>query len=535
MSDPTLTHQAAQELARRLEKEKGRYYTPNGGIERWLQMVGRRVPVGDRKIHIVILRAGNGVGKSCLASNLASYLSGDYSNKYLDAVPCLKNYRRPNRGRIVTTSNAAETVYDEELAKWLPEGRYEAVKGGHKFNQVYRNRRNGSVFDIFTFDRESGQSESTTIDWAIIDEPMSRRHFSGLKRGMRFGGIIFMVFTALEGSGWYKHTFETPERLGVDVHVMELSSEENCKQHGVRGILEHETLESMWADFEENELPARKDGKYMASAGLVYPTFVDAEWTEPSGRIVGHIMNSLEGYHRECYDAGMFTMYHVVDPHDRKPFAMAWKLVFPNEDRVTVAEWPDDTMRYFHKLKSCNWDIPKYARMIKSTEMLIAGRPADQRIMDPNFGNAPKATSKSTVVQEFYAAGREESIRWPMEFSTHVSDAIDQGHIAVRAAIGDPAHGIRPKNFVMAHCKNTRWGFGNYGYAENRQDSRGLSERAELQFKDFPDLDRLFEMFGAQYVRRIEKDSYEYNAMMNRRREMFRPKRVEKTGYVGMA
>lgn len=485
---------------------------------------------GDRRIHIVILRAGNGAGKSALSANMAAYLSSQYPNEYFDRVPVLKNYRRPNRGRIITTANAALTVYDEELAKWLPRKGYDVARNGYKFNQHYKMKATGSEFDLFTFDRDAAQAESTTLDWAIVDEPLPRRMWSALKSRFRFGGIIFMHFTALEGSGWYKHVFEVDERLGVDVHVMELSAEEACIQHGVRGILDHATLESMWADFDEAELPARKDGKYMSAAGLIYPTYRDQNWTDQNGKIVAHVIHELEGYHQRCYDEGLFNLYCILDPADRKPFAFGWKLVFPNLDRITIAEWPDESMRMFHKIKSCAWDINMYAKMIRATEEGIAGRPADVRIIDPNFGNAIKATSKSTVIEEFRANGKE--IGWSLDFDDSVNDKIDEGHIAVRSALGDPARGIRPKSFTMAHCKNHRFGLRNYAFKEERDERKGLGERPELQYKDFPDLDRYFEMHGPRYREIIVRGSPEHQAMIARRQERYQPKRA--AGYVGM-
>ncbi len=230
--------EAVTELERRIASERGRYYIPNGGIESALAMIQAHRPAGEKGTKIFVIEAGNGVGKSCWTANLASYLLCGYPNKYFDAVDCLREFRRPNRGRIITTATAAETVYDEEFGKWMPHGRYRAKQNGHKFNQSYRSD-NGSAFDIITHQQDPMQGESVTLDWAICDEPMSRRHFSALKSRFRFGGIIVFVLTPLEGAAWMQHQLLSPERLGLDVFHIRLSAEVNCKEHGMRGLMDH--------------------------------------------------------------------------------------------------------------------------------------------------------------------------------------------------------------------------------------------------------------------------------------------------------
>lgn len=533
MSDATLQRQARQELERRLATERGRYYTPNGGIERFLIKLGREISVGDKRIHICILRGGNGIGKTCFASNLASYILNRHPNKYFDAIPFLKNFRKPTRGRILTTATAAETAYDEEMAKWMPAGRYRTTKGGHKFNQKYTMTTDGSVVDILTFKQDPAEGESATLDWAIVDEPMPYNHWKALKMRFRFGGVIFLILTALEGAEWYDETFETPERMapGGDVHVMQLSAEENCIQHGVRGIVEHSTLESQWADLDENDMLARKDGGYFASAGVIYQTYRDQLYDlDPGGRVSGHLMKDLTGYYYNMFAAGKYTLYNIIDPAGRKPFAIGWYCSFPNGKTICVAEWPDDSMRLFHKIKSWPWDVESYARMIRATEKEQFGRPADIRIIDPNFGNSPSGTSNQTVIERFRAAGK--LIEWPLEYDGTVDDDVTQGHIAARSLLGDPDKGINPDLFILEHCRNHRHGLKYYAYKENQDETKGLSQAPQYKLKDFPDLIRYLAMRGALYRKRVDLEDPEVIAAEKARKAKYRPRRLP-NGYVG--
>src|SRR3990167_3101350 len=64
---------AKAELERRLANERGRYYVPNGKVEQFINSFGN-MQVDDQGIKIFILRAGNGLGKSAVVTNLANYL-----------------------------------------------------------------------------------------------------------------------------------------------------------------------------------------------------------------------------------------------------------------------------------------------------------------------------------------------------------------------------------------------------------------------------------------------------------------------------
>lgn len=483
---------AQGELNRRLAAERGRYYVPNGRIEQFLNAIGDRFEPGSKRIWIVILRAGNSIGKSCLAANLASYLADSYENPYFDAVPYLRYFKRPNRGRILTTRNAAENNYDAEFVKWLRRGQYKSMKQGRNFESRYEFK-NGSEFDLFTFDQAPAQGESITLRWAIVDEPMSRRHWTALKSRFRFGGIIFMLLTPLKGAGWYHFEFETPERMANDVLIMEGSSEDACIQHGIRGIVDHETLEDQWRDFDADELPTRRDGKYLELAGSIYKTYRDDA--------AGHIMTDLPAYYRDCWDKGFHTLWQGIDPHDRKPWAITWRTYFPNGKSIGACEWPDESMQPFHKIKHWGWGWDAYAKMTVETEKALgAGHAAYATVFDPNYG--PKATMDvdgvTSHAAEFAAAyrkltGQSRRMMFP-------SDDISSGHIAVKGLLGDPARGVTPGMYWLEHLRNGRFGMVNYGYKENKDEKKGLGELPELQFKDFPDTERYLAKAKARYI-----------------------------------
>ena len=498
---------ARAEVARRQQAERGRYYQPNGRIEQFLLEIGRRFPHGTNRTWKCILRAGNRGGKTSLAANLASYLCDSYRQPFFDAVPVLRHFRRPCRGRILTTANAAKNTYDEEFTKWLRHGQYKSYKERHFTNRYHFN--NGSEFDIFTFDQDPLQGESVTLNWAIVDEPMSRRHWTSLSTRFGFGGIIFMVLTEDEDSdcGWYSDVFETPERLNDDVLLMEMDAHANCRDHSLRGVIPHAAFEDMWRDLSPEQVETRRLGRSRSRGGVIYKNYRD----EPSP--AGHLMPSLEGYYAECWSKGLYTLYHIVDPHDRKPWATEWRAFFPNGKSVSVCEWPDESLPMFHKLKSWGWGYSQYADMVYRTErQLGSGKPAHATVMDPNYGpkaamNADGVTSHAAGFLKAYKALSKRSRR--MIFP---GDEISSGHMAVKEVLGDPGHGVTPDYYWMEHCRNGRWAMTHYGYKENRDEKKGLSEVPVLQYKDFADLPRYCAKAKARYIEEGESvESEEQN------------------------
>lgn len=485
---------AQAELIRRATMERGRYYVPSGRAEQFLNLLKPFKP-NDPDIKILILRAGNSFGKSALACNLASYLALYKPNPYFDSIPYLREFRRPNRGRIYTTANAAANTYPDEIHKWFPLKSYFPKKDGRSFEHSFFFSSK-SRFDFFTFDQDVEQAESVSLDWQICDEPPPHKLWGGMKTRMRRGGLIVFVLTPLEDAAWMSDELEIPERLGKDVFVLTADTEDACIEHGVRGHLPHASIVAMFKDFDEAELEARRKGAYLHLSGRIYKTYRAEE--------NAHCPVNIHEYHLDEWERKEYTLWNVIDPHDRKPFAIGWYAAFKNGDVYTIAEWPDDSYPPFYKMKDCAYIPADYARLIKETENAI-GKIAERRLIDPNFGNTPCFSSNATIKQELYAEG--EKLKYPLVYQDP-PDTIEGGHIAVKALLGDPAKNIRPKYFDLAHCKNHIFGMTRYGWGENRNEKKGLSEKPELIHKDFPDLKRYLALAGVSFIESLKPQNY---------------------------
>lgn len=470
--------------------ERGRYYEPCGAIQDYLSLVNQATNPHD--VYILILAAANNVGKTTLAVNLAAYLANGTTNPYFDAIPRLRDFKRPNIGRIITTATAAQEKYAEkEIPHWFPKGAYTSHKESHAYDVKFRFK-NGSHFDLFTFDQDPKQMESVDLDWAIADEPLPYKLWLPLKARFRGGGLIFLVMTALYDSIWVSRELET-DRLGKDVFKRQVDAEEACRTHGVRGHMPHEYIEQMSRDADEDEAGARLHGSYIALSGRVYKQFGEAT----------HVWDEMPAYHQECYDKGKYTLYKIVDPHDRKPFAVAWYAIFPNQDKVCIAEWPENN---FYKMKSCDMQIDEYRRLFIETEKQLE-RKADVNLEDPNFGNTPKLNGKTFKELMGGPCGecqaKSKSVLPSCPHSISFEDPPDEIHLGislVKQELGNPKKDIRPKLYFMRHCSNSINSHKYWYYVEAAKESKGLSEVVAEEFKDFCEMPRYGALYGWKYL-----------------------------------
>src|SRR3990167_52697 len=484
---------AKAEAARRAVAEKCRYYTPCGKLQDFANLM--KNAIDPQETYIFICTSANGIGKSVFAANLAAYFCGRIPNMAFNDIAPLRNFIQPNRGRILTTAYAGQTVYAEkEIPAWFPKGQYQSLRESHIYDVKFKFPATGSEFDVFTFNQDPKEGESVTLNWAIIDEPLPYNHWVPLKSRFRFGGIIVFVMTALYDSGWVSDELDTPERIGKDVFKIQIDMEAACKDHGINGHLPHSYITQMTRDTDEDEYEARISGGYLSLSGRVYKQFDDSL----------HVWDDLPPYHQECWEKNQYTLYQIIDPHDRKPFAIGWYAVFPNQDVVCVAEWPTFD---FYKAKSSDVQIDEYRKIFKETETAME-HISDVRLMDPEFANAPKLGNKGAKAAiegpclDCYAKDKSR-LACPHSFYFDLPpNEIHYGILKVKELLGNKKKNTRPKLYFMRHCKNhvnahTRW-----SYVENAKDSKGLSEMVQDKFKDFCDLARYGALYEFKYIKK---------------------------------
>lgn len=404
------------------ENEKIQFYEPNGKVEEFIHLIGTTQNI------VYAFAAANGVGKTTAAVNILGNIVFGRQNHWFD-YPLFKEWPYPKRARFITSSKNVEEIgpFHSEIERWWPKGRYEPLKSGKSYYSQYK--ANGWVIDVMTYDQEPSQFEGANIGLIIADEPMPRSLWTPNISRLRAGGFIMIPMTPLTDAGWF---FDEIVPRHKDF-VITAGVEEACKQHGVRGHLEHDQIEAMIAEYQPEDIEARVHGKALYLAGLIYKQF-----------------NTQVHVLKDAIQApANATVYQVVDPHSDKPFASIWAFVDTRRDVYIVDEWPNVD---FNKWKNCQLTIKDYAQIFRDKEN---GFNVHKRIIDRHFADVSYVINKRTLREEL--RDQEGLDFYP---SYKAENEIDTGIIKVREYLkynpDRPLSTInRPKLFINPHCQNT--------------------------------------------------------------------------------
>lgn len=214
-------------------------------------------------------------------------------------------------------------------------------------------------------------------------------------------------------------------------------------------------------------------------------------------------LTELPPYHRECWEKGKVVISHLAAPSDRKPWAMIWVATFPNKDSVVFAEWPEADLAAF--AGGCADGIEEYRAMVLATETEI-GYPVakGRRLGSPDYLADEEGGLRAALARpcpECRAAYPRDEVfqkcRHRLVFQA-APDVTPPNHALVRAAIGDPKTGGRPKHYALkAACPNYCFALRNYGYVEEKKPENGAGERPQRRDRGMADLARFF--FDAKF------------------------------------
>ncbi len=303
-------------LVIRHKQNPHKYYVPNGKCEAFIKMIG------SNETFVCLFSAANGVGKTCLGVNiLAHILFGSSGNDYFN-FPFFKKFPYPKRGRIVSDPTTISQTLIPELKKWFPPGRYTTKKASKNYEYNWFTDT-GFKFDVMTYEQDAKEFESATLGFAWFDEPPPLAIFKATVARMRRGGIIFITATPLTGSAWmYDHIMNYKGDKQGQRDFLYADVEDNCIEHGVRGILKHKDIERMIAEYDDEDKQARAHGKFHHLVGLVFKNF--------NKKI--HIIKPFKITDKD------FITIEALDPHPRNPDAVSWLSVDRKGTKFLVNE-----------------------------------------------------------------------------------------------------------------------------------------------------------------------------------------------------
>ena len=440
-----------RELKWRAENERLEFYEPNLPIEKLISLVGSK----DNLLYI--LSAANGVGKTVGLVGIAGAIMFGTGNRYFD-YPRFKAWPYPKRLRIVSEPSQIEEggPIPTEIAKWWPKGRYKTFKDSKHY--VKRYEANGFILEVLTYEQEAAQHEGANLGLVLFNEPPPEHLWTPNISRLRAGGIAVVGMTPLTEAGWF---FDKVVPRHTDFIVYG-DVETACKQHGTRGHLDHDQIQKMIAEYDPEEREARIEGKAMYLKGLIFKAF------NPQV----HVLKD------EVFPPAGATIYHVVDPHENKPFAMIWAFVDGKGDVYVYDEWPNQD---FDKWKNCGLGIQEYKNIVQDKEQ---GFEVHKRIIDRHFAEIRHMVgmTRKTLRDQFRETGLEF---YP---SYQALEEVETGILMVRDYLKyNPDRPLdfnnKPKLFINNHCRNTIKHLSRWARDPKTGD-------VQDQFKDFCDVVR---------------------------------------------
>lgn len=474
--------EVAEEQALELNPAQG--FIPNGKIEELIHAIGH-----DEKKWIFVLPAANSLGKTAASiATLVNVIWGPqnewFSGPRFEAWPYPKKFWYiSEQSTLKDLVCGTDLKSESEISKWFPKGKYSFAKAGYEyFSRLTTD--NGWVGTFKTFDMDPKKFESDKIGIAIFDEPPPEPIMNSVLARLTLGGIIIMPMTPLYSAAWVLDRFVDKATEDSHIFVLYGGIEDNCKQHGVRGRLDHEQIMRIVAEYDVDEREAREHGTFMHLIGLVY------KGLHPS-------------LHRHALEPEEFTntgenpkyrIYCVMDPHDAKPPMIGWFAVDQWENAWAIDEFPNrPEYPPFHQIKNFSLTTEDICRIIMDREREHGWDPKlIVRVMDPNFGAKKQQSVGLTVQQHVYRIGKK--LGYPLRFTTNVLDDLVAGHKTVRDFLK-----VTPDNTVRfrvgMRCENIWYQLTHYARRPidaRRQEIDGPTERVAMKFKDGADVVRYF-------------------------------------------
>lgn len=447
---------------------------------------------------LVLLLKGNRAGGSYGLVSAWSAIMFGTAHRAFQGAPFGDAWPFRRQARLVAPIASLEDKGPLQTAmrELFPRGKYAQSKGaGHGYYSQGSVPSTRWSWTAMTYDQDPQQHAGANLGLVLLSEPAPQPVFNEVVTRLSGNGMLFLECTRLDLAGYLDDYIDAGalvldgKRVG-EVRVVRADIHDACREHS-NGHMAHSAVEATIAAWPAEEREARSTGKPLHLSGRIYPNWGEA-----------NELDVLPEYHRDCWARGEVRISSVIDPADRKPWAAVWFATFRNEDVVAFAEWPG--FDYAACKSSPVVDIESYRDVILETEATIA-KPVNLRLIDGLFGAAIKSGRGLNIIQMLSAPclgcvkrHGKELARGKCEHRLSYRQApaydgsVRDGHILVRAAIGDPVKGDRPKLYAMKSAvPNFIYGMRRYAYKENTKEDRGQSSVPQLVHKDFPDCVRM--------------------------------------------
>lgn len=373
-------------------------------------------------------------------------------------------------------TNAVIQTIHPKLMSMIPDGALMETPLGirymHSGIPTSYHFKNGSFIKLGSSEQEMVKFEGSDWDLVVFDETPRREIYIACLRGTidRGGRIVFAMTPESSLATWVYDDIYTQAGSNPDIFQVTVSIYENP-------YLGKEEIEFFKASLTPEEQEARIYGRFKTLIGRVYPQYDPSiHCIDPQDILSRKNEKGISIF--DTYPKGL-----AIDPADRKPFAMLWFALSPQEEIIIYREWPETDFFRTAPLGS----IEDYAELIRSIEKETPGGSdtIHWRLMDPNYGIARSVISNSSIVNAFK--------NYELFFDTDINDDLHEGHHAVRSRLTyDKSKPIselnRPKLYFFKGLNNLHHALTRYIWDTRRmEEERGVTERVKEKVKDFVD------------------------------------------------
>lgn len=420
----------------------------------------------------------------------------------------LKKMRaKPNQKWWIVGESFQDSIAIQQSKMWSLVPKDEIDYGKYSIINGFTNRKlllnNGSLATFKSYDQARESFQGDDIDGVLNDEEPPFDIFQEQKmRLIDRDGEMLISMTSLKG------ITDLIENIYADHDVLEsqyaplvkMELPRVAEKNGVRFYflwseenphINQDRLTQEASFMTKDEMLCRLYGVPINLAGKIYMSF--------SKQV--HVTSIEE------MPEGDYTIYHVLDPHDRKPFAMVWIAVHSTGSCYVIDEYPGD--QNFNEMDYDDKDYAEYVKEIKRIEAGIKdlfGVRVHKRIIDPNFGNKTIKLAKREGNSSM-TTPKKELQKLGLHFRDGI-DALEAGHLAVRKMLFYKRHPesdeivAQPMLFFCNHCTNTirhHMKYARKAIVSTDGDSKDKVGPQE-KYKDFCDCVRYAVMSNLVYV-----------------------------------
>ena len=418
-----------------IQNEPLRFFEANGAQAKWIAEISRP------GAFIVINASGNGAGKTFgIVAVLGAFfwpdLAPDCFRVNTDPGNPFIRFVGPKRARIISTPKELEDIGSLQTAiqQLWPVGLFTSDKKGKSYPSQYTTST-GWVLDLMSYEQQLSEFAGPSLGLVIFNEPMPKPIFDESVARTRKGGLILGAMTSLREHPWVVDGLLSKAN-GKDIRVVYGDIEDNCKEHGKNGTLEHGQIERILSHYDPDERESRKTGKPLRFSGRIYKTF---------DRSVHVAKEPIK------LPSNGVSLYMAVDPAIGKPFACIWAFVDPAGVVTIYDEYPNFD---FEGSKDSNLTVRDYAAIFRRKEQ----NREVTRIIDRHFANSQRSPGGLTLKQEFADVNIDfyDSYKEAMQEVNEVEAGIlaVKGYLRWNQAIPISSTN-KPKIVISPTCVNT--------------------------------------------------------------------------------